>query len=492
MDNSYQHSTIAQILENILEEFVFEGESRSDIADILLSILNKTEYNKETDSVIADLLIRLKAKIEGESYDPYDAAYTSRIAEILISILEETEYTEEPQSRIAELLLQLKEELEAYTELTASGSIASFITNVVKPLVNGEFTIQAYQEGTGDPSPVNVRNIVPRREVNIYQRGINQWNEEWELGVYDTSTGAKTETTNRVRNKNFISIKGGAFYYVYCGSNASFYLKPLFYDADKNYIGTISSVHNAAIIPPANACYMNFYMNDVYGVPYNNNISINYPSTDTSYHAYDANSNDKVVNLGEDTYGAVYNSVTGGKENTHDFVDMGTLDYVYASFGGINYFRSLTTINADYANEDYICEALKAVTYSRGVYGLDSDKTFFINTNLFIYLRDDSYTDATALKTAYNGKKIKFKLATPTETQLDPTPINTFNGDNNIFCDTGDTSVTYLYKGTPPETLTRAMSKSPVVEDIIKEEELKDLKDLDELQELDISEKEGL
>lgn len=147
MDNSYQHSTIAQILENILNEFVFEGESRSDIADILLSILNKTEYNKETDSVIADLLVRLKAKIEGSSFDPYDGDSTSRIADIIISILEETEYNEEPQSRIAELLLELKAELSNYGEVDLG-------------------TLNYQYNTDGFFYTVNLRNLVKRAETN--------------------------------------------------------------------------------------------------------------------------------------------------------------------------------------------------------------------------------------------------------------------------------------------------------------------------------------
>ena len=147
------------------------------------------------------------------------------------------------------------------------------------------------------------------------------------------------------------------------------------------------------------------------------------------------------VQIGQTVYGGEYDARTGVLTVTHGFVDMGALEYVYSSFGGINYFRSLSTVNANYANEDYICEVLKSVTYSQGVYGLNSDNTFFINSNLFIYLRDDSYTDATALKTAYNGKKIVYELATPTTIQLPPCPIDTLQGVNNIWADCGATSI---------------------------------------------------
>lgn len=114
MDNSFQNSTIAQIIDAIINQLSFEGESRSDVADILLSILNQTPYEKEPDSVIAELFIKLKAKIEGESFEPFDKSYVGNIAEIINSILNETEYNNSPNSRIAELLLELKAELDGY------------------------------------------------------------------------------------------------------------------------------------------------------------------------------------------------------------------------------------------------------------------------------------------------------------------------------------------------------------------------------------------
>ncbi len=46
MENSYQNSTTAQIIDAIINQLSFEGESKSDIADILLSILNQTPYEK--------------------------------------------------------------------------------------------------------------------------------------------------------------------------------------------------------------------------------------------------------------------------------------------------------------------------------------------------------------------------------------------------------------------------------------------------------------
>lgn len=113
IEYSYQMDTICQILDAIINETEYDGGTDSVIADILLSILNATPYTgEEPTSVIGQLFLRLKAKIEGDTPEPFDDPAESEIAQILLSILNDTEYTEEPRSNIAEKLLELKEKLE--------------------------------------------------------------------------------------------------------------------------------------------------------------------------------------------------------------------------------------------------------------------------------------------------------------------------------------------------------------------------------------------
>jgi hypothetical protein len=42
-----------------------------------------------------------------------------------------------------------------------------------------------------------------------------------------------------------------------------------------------------------------------------------------------------------------------------------------------------------------------------------------------------------------NGVNLVYELDTPTTIQLPPCPIDTLNGVNNIFADTGDVDLTY-------------------------------------------------
>lgn len=50
----------------------------------------------------------------------------------------------------------------------ASGSIASFDTDLAAPLISLFLHIEPHQEGTGDPSPENVRPITGYTGVNVY------------------------------------------------------------------------------------------------------------------------------------------------------------------------------------------------------------------------------------------------------------------------------------------------------------------------------------
>lgn len=538
MEYAYQNSTIAQILEAIINESTFEGESNSNIGDILLSILNKTPYTEPPKSVIADLLLRVKAKIEGESFDPYEGDHISRIADILISILEETEYTEAPQSRIAELLLELKEELEAYTELTASGAIASFITNVVKPLVNGEFTIQAYQEGSGDPSPVNVRNIIGYNALNMTKTGKNIKPNEGDNDTYqgvevtyspidDTYTlnGTALSATMvalkvfskihwkietyytisvTVISGDFVIPSGtGNTYAVTIGNNQ---FTRIIRGATSNTADKLNGYKGSGLSFDSNAYRLVFQVFRA-GMVFNNlkiKIQIEEGREATAYEPY-VTPEVKTKQLGETVYGGSYN-IDGTKRKTYaKYIFDGSVEPSVVNWRPQDnsvgfYWNDIFTFNSPpniYIPANVICDKLTTVPYG-DLYSNDIDSIAFLKVGeiyrVLIRIKDTTLTTREAVVDylTHNPITIVYETENAIESNIGATPISTNIGDNNIFCDTGDTSVTYLYKGTPPETVTRLLSKgSSENNDIMKEEKLEDLKDLDKLQDLDISDKEA-
>ena len=62
-------------------------------------------------------------------------------------------------------------------------------------------------------------------------------------------------------------------------------------------------------------------------------------------------------------------------------------------------------------------------------------------------VRDDSYTDVNAFKTAMTGQTLVYELATPFDVQLTPAQLRAIKGQNNIFADCGDVAVDFWKHG---------------------------------------------
>lgn len=123
--------------------------------------------------------------------------------------------------------------------------------------------------------------------------GLNQWDEEWDRGAIDPSTGLPISDNNLVRSKNYIRVLPSATYYFHCETIASMGSGnriPIYcYDSDKNYIGrpTPTSVNNETFVTPDNCHYIKFRCGGEYGRTYNHDICINiHGDRDGEYEAY--------------------------------------------------------------------------------------------------------------------------------------------------------------------------------------------------------------
>ena len=113
--------------------------------------------------------------------------------------------------------------------------------------------------------------------------GFNQWDEEWEVGVYKNTNGKKGSTTGE-----YVRSKG----YIPCFPNTTYYAnKPLwycFYDGDKNFIGYRNMSAVNTFVTPSDCHYMTFNTQAGYGTTYNHDICINIsdPSRNGEYEPY--------------------------------------------------------------------------------------------------------------------------------------------------------------------------------------------------------------
>lgn len=178
-------------------------------------------------------------------------------------------------------------------ERTVSGAVCSFADgadDVPMPLVKASIT--AVQAGSGDPSPSNVRAISGFAECDVVHAGVNIWDEETIAGYFDTSGNWSSSSTN-LSSKNPIFVLPNTKYYIKCPAGISLYVTYWKSSVTSGKSHTTefisrsgSSVGNTTITTPSNCHALHFNLVLGYDTTYNNDISVNYPSTDTSYHSY--------------------------------------------------------------------------------------------------------------------------------------------------------------------------------------------------------------
>ena len=312
---------------------------------------------------------------------------------------------------------------------TASGAVANFETEVGGvPLVDCKANIVATG---GNGTPDNPNPINGYTEANIIRNGINLWDEEWEFGAYNPSTGEIKDRNDRIRTKNYIPIKGGVS--LYCVTPSGYgvnHINFFYYDANKTFISFVSNATNPKTTP-ANACYMTFYIDDNYGTTYNNDISINYPSSDTSYHAYTGNT--YTIAFGQTVYGCVLDVTRGKLTVTYNYnADMISYNWTYDNTAKcwqavISGMKSYPSRSADLIAEEWSAD-------TSAVAG-DEGKMFTVGGALYCYTADNVNKPT---------GELVYPLATPFEIDLTPEVISAIVGTNNVYSDTnGDTEVQY-------------------------------------------------
>lgn len=268
----------------------------------------------------------------------------------------------------------------------------------------------------------------------------NQFDEVMELGGISSQTGADSTENTTLRSKNYISIKPDTEYYFCCdgwGSNKNVMAR--FYGADKSYIGSRqkdgSTVKkNAVFTTPENAYFLRFVAPSDYGTTYNNDISVNYPATVTTYNAYN-----------NTVYGGTVDLVSGVLKSKYASVDLGTLTWVSA-WGG---FATYDLTDAIYTKEqvamNMICSNYPNVSYiskaDKTIYGCDPNGQGNYN---FVAVQGSGYSTPADFKTAMSGVQLVYELAEPIEIQLTPQQIATLKGENNVWSNSnGDTTLIY-------------------------------------------------
>ena len=288
----------------------------------------------------------------------------------------------------------------------------------------------------------NLCPITGRTGADIYDTGTNVWDEEWESGAWKVTDGTKLTNASYLRNKNAISVAPATTYYLYI-NNGSTDNVVLYYDESGTYLSYTAGLQNGGTFTtPQNARYCNFYSK---ATTFANDISINYPSTDTSYHAYNPASW-KVSVSWTDEAGTVYGGyLINYEDGSCDLVgtmteaDLGTLEWTYNNTDPNNsYFRteSLTRMKLT-GDVNGNCSQYKWLGTSITSNMKNGEIAKTVNPIYAIFVKDSRYSDATTFTTAMSGVQLVYELATPITYHLPSLEeaIRCFPGINVVWSD---------------------------------------------------------
>lgn len=164
-----------------------------------------------------------------------------------------------------------------------SGYITESAIDNILPFVSASGAIASFNVGLQK----KLKSITVDNGATVVTRfGVNLWDEEWESGSYSVD-GEPTPNAEWSRTKNAIPVVPSIYIYalidgITTSNNAWFF----FYQHDGTFISRESSITSRIVGIPEDAYYLKIQYKRAIEDVGSYNCSINYPSTDTAYHAY--------------------------------------------------------------------------------------------------------------------------------------------------------------------------------------------------------------
>lgn len=265
----------------------------------------------------------------------------------------------------------------------------------------------------------------------LFTTGLNQWDEESLEGYYRIADGTFVSSTGRLCSKNLIPVIPNQTYRVTAPAGTIMYI--LDFGANGQYLGTYNGRYNGQnIVIGKNVRYVKFYMDSAYVYPYQNDICflLYWDGARTGYEPYVKKS--YTVNFTGKSAGNAADSIAPDGTKTTRIVEynLGNLTYTYVgSYGSatnvfLAYMPATPTV-ASSVIANSVSSAYIVVANDTLYGGLDKCISLRRNagdTYTTIRINDTSFTDATALKTALNGKMIYVEMETPTTSSGDAYP----------------------------------------------------------------------
>lgn len=330
--------------------------------------------------------------------------------------------------------------VDAYAVKNKSGTVVSFNDGAegvsVKDLT---VAIEPTQSGSGDPSPENVRPITGWTGANVYAIGENvNSGITWIEGYYYNTNGELTQSGNMMYEESYIPVIPGHTYLMYfekASSNTN-HLRIHEYDSSQTWLREKVDITGSISEWTASddAAY----------------VRISLPKTGTNIRIGEGH---KLAISWQSEAGTVYGGTldvtTGLLTVDRRFTTIGAESVVevtgsnYASFQvtptSINKAR-----NDESAKSVVVCLSSAFKGYSFNDAPSSGDNYVFTSSgNLRIKNTANAALSASDWKELMKDVQLCYLLATPVTYQLTPTDVKTLLGDNNIWADTGDSTVKY-------------------------------------------------
>ena len=289
----------------------------------------------------------------------------------------------------------------------------------------------------------NICPIDGYEDVGVSVRGVNMWDEEWEMGYFDTN-GNVVASTTVFHSKNYIPVVPNTTYYFKAPNGTNH--RVCYYDENKAFVERSELLYpNVTFTTPNYCAYIKFH-ND--GTTYNNDISINYPSTDHDYHAYAGT--DYEIELPDTVYGGTVDLATGELVVDRAIVDLGTLTWNTPNASGrcsASLGAKPITSSTDLSN--LFCSGYETIT-ARQWYDTSKEGVTICGAGYGgdgnCGICDSRLIGKTSAEVAsiLSGVQLCYELATPQTYQLTPQQIQTLVGTNNVWSEDGAIKVEYI------------------------------------------------
>lgn len=452
-----------------IELVVYQSGLRVGSCNIIFAV-ERAPLGEDTDiseTVIPDIIAGAQAQADAAAASATQAAASAESAETAKTAAMDAAQDAIDAAQELQTAVQFNA---ALIHETASGAVASFADGADNiPMKSIVAEITPVQEGSGDPSPTNIRPISGRTGLTVTHANKN---------LMPNMAGTATNTTNGItytyNDDGSFTINGTATANAYSravdGVATNIYLphgtykKPTMQNGNVGiYVQYMKSSSSWTTVTGGETLSQTFVIDEDYPLAIRvavmsgttvNNVRFEpyiYPDSvsDTTWVSpvktnYPISWQTEAGTI----YGGTLDVVSGVLTVTHFGIRLTSTNHSWSSAGNAStgMLRYYCTLNpaADASTQEVMCSHARNVSGNASPWG-----TCFLYNGIFAMKNGDvgaGFSTLADFRTWLdeNNLQVCYKLATPQTYQLTPTEVRTILGGNNIYTDAGDVSVEYI------------------------------------------------